>query len=123
MKHNRSFVQSVRDALHGIVYTAKTERNFRFELVIALIVLPGVFFVPLTMVERVGVWLVVCAVLFVELINTAIERAVDVATQKQNETARCAKDTAAAAVLVVVVGAFGYACFLVWNIGQRLFLF
>ncbi len=122
MEHNRPFEHSVRDALRGIAYTIKTERNFRLELVGAFVVLCGSFFVPLTMPEKIGAWIVVFFVLCAELFNTAIERAVDVAMREENAIARHAKDTAAAAVFVVSIGAFFYGCFLVWNIVQRVSL-
>ena len=45
------------------------------------------------------------AVISAELINTAIEKAVDTATKEISPTAKFAKDVAAGAVLVVAVGA------------------
>ncbi len=119
MKHNRPFGNSVRDALRGVYHAAQTERNFRFELAVACVVLPGAFFVPLTMAERAGVWLCVFAVLVAELFNTAIEHTVDVATQEQSEVARVAKDTSAAAVLFVSIGALCYGCAVAWLVVQR----
>ena len=54
--------------------------------------------------EGTTAWLVAFfnySVLTVELLNTAIERAVDTATEEFSETAKLAKDAAAAAVLTV----------------------
>ncbi len=53
--------------------------------------------------------LMICLVLVLELINTAIERCVDLVTKDYRELARVAKDVSAGAVLVasmfsVVIG-------------------
>ncbi len=114
IKRKRVFFDTVRDALCGLRHTIYTERNFRREIFIACIVLPGVFFLPLTMLERAGAWACVVIVLVAELFNTALERAVDVATQEYSELARQAKDTAAAAVLIVSISVALYGGMLVW---------
>lgn len=119
-QHSRSFMDSVRDACAGIVYTWKSERNFRIEIGFAVVALSGMFFVPLTHGERFGIVLAICAVLSAELFNTAIERTVDVATTAKNPLAGAAKDAAAASVLIVSIGAAIYGCVLLGTVINRL---
>ena len=92
-------------ALSGIYNAIRTEFNLRFHLVIANLICILAYFYQL---ERTG-WAVlvvtIFAVISAELINTAIEKAVDTATKEISPTAKFAKDAAAGAVLVVAVGA------------------
>lgn len=90
-------------ALSGILSAAGSERNFRIELVFAVIAL------VLCAVLRVPTWGWVCVliliglVLFAELFNTAIEAVVDLASPEYHELAKRAKDIAAGAVLTLSV--------------------
>ncbi|MBB6675307.1 diacylglycerol kinase family protein [Cohnella nanjingensis] len=86
--------------MNGIVYALRTEPHMRMHLAATAIVfaLAGVLELPR------GDWLWLLAVSGVvwiaELVNTAIERAVDLASPERSELAKAAKDAAAGAVLV-----------------------
>ncbi len=117
MKQVQSLLHSFCDAWRGITTTVRTERNFRIEVIVAMGVLIAVSVIPLHAMERIGAWMVVFIVLVAELFNTAIERAVDCATQEYSDVARVAKDAAAGAVLMAGFGALVYGGFLLWRIG------
>jgi len=94
-----------RWAWAGICAAVRAERNMGIHLVIASIALAPFVFVPW---PEAAFWRVVTAVALVlafELANTAVERAVDLATTRRHPLAKAAKDAAAGAVLVVA----GYA--------------
>lgn len=103
-----------RVAFAGIGAVWHTSGNFRLEVAI------GVLALSLSLVLRTGVVpvLIMCAlVLSLELINSAIEAAVDLISPELHPLAKVAKDAAAGAVLVaallsVVVG--------VWLLGPPL---
>ncbi|MCL2364050.1 MAG: diacylglycerol kinase family protein [Defluviitaleaceae bacterium] len=111
MNKNRNFASALRFALAGIKHTAKHERNFRIHIIAAVLALVFCF------VFRVDGWLflaVVLSIFFVlamELVNTAVEAAVDlVCKDTLHPLAKIAKDAAAGAVLLasfqaVIVGA------------------
>ena len=67
----------------------------------------------MTRFELLAVMLAVSFVLIAEMINTALEKAIDVATNSFDPLARVAKDVAAGAVLVAAVNAVfvGYLVF------------
>lgn len=109
----------LRNARNGFFRTLETEANFRIEIMIALVAIPGAFFLPLTMLERCGVWFFAVAVLVAELFNTAVERFVDGHVPEHSPHARDAKDAAAAAVLLVVVAAALYGVAIAWRLGTR----
>lgn len=96
----RRLLDSFTYAMEGIVYALKTQRNMRIHLVAAAVVLSYSFFARITRLELILVILAVTMVIICELINTAIEKTVDIATQEFHPIAKIAKDVAAGAVLV-----------------------
>lgn len=94
------FSDSLKHAIDGILYVERFERNFRFELFFGMFVLiAGVFF-GVSAVEWCVLVLTVSLILALEMVNTAIERCVDLVTLEYKELARIAKDVAAGAVLI-----------------------
>ncbi len=88
-------------AFHGIIDTARVEHNFRFMLGIFGLVVAGGSALKISGIEW-AVVLICCGLsLGVELINTAIEAVVDLATKENNPLAKKAKDAASGASLVV----------------------
>jgi len=105
MHKNRNFMESFKYAFSGFFYALRTERNLRFHMWITVLI--GIFAYHFGL-ERAEWILLVVAITFVlvcELINTAIENAVDTATVEYSPTAKIAKDVAAGAVLVASVSA------------------
>ena len=102
---NRHFRTSFKHAADGIVYALRCERNFRTDIVCAAYVIWFASACGLSGTEWAVLFAVIGAVLFAELINTAIERAVDAFSEERSEAAKNSKDTAAGAVLAMALGA------------------
>ncbi len=100
------FMKSFRYALRGISYAWKTEENFRSEVVISVIVLVMSFAFPLRPIQQVLVGLLVVWVLTLELVNTVLERMMDILNPKIHPFVKVTKDLMAGAVLVSAAGAF-----------------
>jgi diacylglycerol kinase len=98
-----SFWQSLRIALHGVAHVLRTERNAQIEGVIALIAISLGLFLRITTVEWAIVFVLIGAVLSLEILNTAIEAVVDLTTDHYHELAKIAKDAAAGAVLIMAI--------------------
>ncbi|MCC5892953.1 diacylglycerol kinase [Exiguobacterium sp.] len=92
-------------AVHGIVHAARTERNMRVHLVASILVGIFAWFLPTTRVENIVLFGWVILVIAFELMNTAVERTVDLVTSEVRPLAKQAKDVAAGAVLVASFGA------------------
>ena len=99
----RTFFDSLKDCLRGIKNTYKTDANFRREIIIGLLVIVGGLILKLNVTEWIIVILLIGLVLVCELINTAIEKAVDLYTKKYNAAAKVIKDTSAGAVLTISI--------------------
>lgn len=92
-------------ALNGIRAAVQEERNFRFHLCAAIYVYAAAFLAGLEAVEYALLALCIFAVMSMELMNSAIERAVDKPDTEHWWSAGAAKDMAAGAVLVTAIGA------------------
>lgn len=99
-KRSRTFRQAVFFAYNGIVRAFKSERNFRFQLFAAFVVMTLAVLLSVSLLETVVLLLVIAVTLTLELINTAIEHVVDLVTTDEHPQAKAAKDIAAGAVLV-----------------------
>ena len=86
-------------AFKGIIYCIKSERNMRIHLCAAFYVLLIMPFFELEKSERAVIYIVISLVIALEMINTAVEAAVDLKTKERDSLAGIAKDCAAGAVL------------------------
>lgn len=96
-----SFSESVGHALDGVEYTVNHERNFKIEILFAILVSIAAFVLKVSLVEWCVLVLTMAVVLSLEIINTAIERSIDLVTKDYKELAKIAKDAAAGAVLIM----------------------
>lgn len=100
-KRSKNYADSFKHAYTGIKTAVIEERNLRFHFCAAVVVIGLGFFYSITRTEWLVLVLCIFAVLVAEMTNTAIERAVDVATERFMEEAKKAKDIAAGSVLLV----------------------
>lgn len=103
MQRNTNFYQSLTYALSGLFYAIRRERNLRFHIAAASGITLFGFFYGLDRIEWAILAAVFGTVISSELVNTAVENAVDTATHEYHPNAKAAKDTAAAAVLVSAI--------------------
>ena len=96
---------AANNAINGILQAARTQRHLKFHLVAAFSVLLFCFALGVDKYEFAIITLVTLLVIMAEMFNSALEAAVDLATQELREPARKAKDIAAGAVLICAVGA------------------
>ncbi|WP_018753307.1 diacylglycerol kinase family protein [Paenibacillus sanguinis] len=103
MKPDRHWSSTFRYALEGIVSSLRTQRNLRVHCVVAVLVIIASIVLSLPVKDVAVLLLVIALVISLELVNTAIEAAVDLAEPKWHHLAKIAKDAAAGAVLVAAV--------------------
>jgi len=99
----RRFLTSVRYALSGIALAVRKERNMRIHLIATAVVVLLALWIGLRPVE----WAVLLAlfglVIGLELVNTAVERVVDLVSPERKPLAKEAKDAAAGGVLAAAL--------------------
>ena len=108
-----SVLQSFNFAFEGIIHVLRTQRNMRIHFMIAAGVLIGALIVGVSRLELVILLMAISFVLIAEMINSALEAGIDVATTSFDPLAKLAKDIAAGAVLIATVNALavGYLVF------------
>jgi diacylglycerol kinase len=93
-------LDSLRHARDGFAFTLRYERNMRIHTSIAVIIMVFALFIYVSAIELLLMLLAITLVIVSELLNTAIEKTLDLAMPEQHPLAKAAKDCAAAAVLV-----------------------
>ncbi|MDQ3121446.1 MAG: diacylglycerol kinase, partial [Actinomycetota bacterium] len=108
-----SLFQSFNHAVEGVIHALRTQRNLWIHFSIAAAVLVAAVAFGVSKLELMVLLLAITFVLVAELVNTAIEAAVDVASTSFDPMAKLAKDIAAGAVLIAALNAMavGYLVF------------
>src|SRR5256885_4141299 len=108
-----SVLESFNYAFEGIIHVLRTQRNMRIHFLVAAVVLVVAFAAGVSKLELIALLLAIAFVLIAEMINTALEGAIDVATTSFDPMAKLAKDIAAGAVLIAAINAVavGYLVF------------
>lgn len=102
-----SFLKGFGYAGRGIAAAVREERNLRFHICAAFYVLILSLFYPLGRAEYAVLFITIGGVMAMELMNSAVERAVDTPDPAHWLAAGGAKDMAAGGVLVYSIGAVG----------------
>ena len=107
----RRLQHSLRCAVQGLVETWKTQPNFRLHVLFGISVTAAGLWCSLAPSEWLWITFSIGLVLFAELMNTAVERLVDLIVGiAPHPVARFVKDVSAGAVLVCVM----LACVIGW---------
>ena len=98
------FFRSFPYAIEGIMYAFRHDQNLRIHFLAAIFVIIASIFFKVSAFEMgilgVMILLVICA----EIINSAIEKMVDLITTEHRKEAKIAKDVSAGMVLLTAIG-------------------
>lgn len=116
---NQGFFLRLRFAIAGLIHCFRTERSLRTQGIALLGVLLCLLFL-----RPAPIWwalTIICGtgVLSAELFNSALERLADHLHPKLHPQIRIVKDFAAAAVLLIALGAIGVAAALVTEVLRK----
>ena len=108
-----SVMESFNFAIEGVIHVLRTQRNMRLHFAAAVAVIVVAVAVGVSKLELSVLLISIAFVLVAEMINTAVEGAIDAATTSFDPMAKLAKDIAAGAVLISSVNAVavGYLVF------------
>jgi diacylglycerol kinase (ATP) len=91
----------------GVSEAFRVESAFRQELLLVAVLVPNLFWLPLTTLERVLLVFVLVQVLVVELLNSSLEAAIDRISLERHKLSGRAKDFGSAAVFLTLALAIG----------------
>ena len=106
----RRLLRATVYSVQGFVHAFRNEAAFRQELALTVVLVPAALWLGRDVIERAMLVAVLFFVLAVELLNSAVEAAVDRHGDEHHELSGAAKDLGSAAVFVsltIVVVAWG----------------
>lgn len=113
----RRLIKSFHYAIRGIGFNLAYERNFRIHCFAALTVfLAAAMFYDFSRLEWGLLILQVTTVMGAESMNSAVEQTDNKITTERSRRIRHAKDSAAAAVFMIALGAVAVAFLLFWDV-------
>jgi diacylglycerol kinase len=107
-----TLARSFRYAFAGLFYVARSQRNFRIHMAAALVAAALALALGFAPVEWAVLATIITLVMTLEMVNTVVEAAVDLASPEYHVLAKIAKDVAAGAVLLTAIGAVVVGLFL-----------
>lgn len=114
LSHGQKFLKGFDYAYEGLVFAINHEKNMKFHFLTCAIVLVASLFFNLSRIEMMFLVFSISSVIALELVNTALENAVDIAADgRWLSLAKSAKDVSAAATFIAALNAIfvGYMIF------------
>jgi diacylglycerol kinase (ATP) len=108
-------INAARYSRDGLIEAWRNEDAFRQEVVLVVLLTPLALWLPVTLVEKILLIGVLLLVLIVELLNSAVEVAVDRDSYEINSLGKRAKDIGSAAVLLTLLLAGGTWAAILWS--------
>jgi len=96
----RRFLLAGKYSVEGLVASFRREEAFRCEVILALLFFPLSFWLGRTLQEALLLVMTIFGVLIAELLNTAMEAAIDRSGTEIDDLAKYAKDAGSAAVFL-----------------------
>lgn len=111
----RSIIQSFNYAVNGIITALKSERHMRVHYAVSLAIIIASLFFDFSKTEFLILLFAISLVIVAEMLNTAIEKVIDMITLDYHPLARVVKDVAAGAVLIASMNALVVAYLLFFD--------
>lgn len=99
----KTYFQSQKHAIHGLISIIKNERNFRIQLVVAVLVVILGILLEISHTAWIAVGFLIALVLIAEAFNSVIEALSDTISQEYRVNIKYAKDVSAGCVLVSAI--------------------
>lgn len=99
-KPEYTLFKNTRYALNGLVEVTKNEKSFRLQILLFVVGMAVAWSLPIEFVYKAILAVSLFVPLIAEIINSAIERTVDLVTFDHHELAKRAKDAGAALVFL-----------------------
>jgi len=103
MDRIRQFARSLGCAARGLSYALRHESNFQNEIIIAFLIVAAMIYYRVTRAEMIVLSMLIMVVLIMELVNTVVERIVDILKPRVHPYIRLVKDLMAASVLLASI--------------------
>jgi diacylglycerol kinase len=113
--------RSFRCAFRGIYLAWTQEQSFRLQSLIALFVIGLIFYFPLKIWQVIILLMLIMLVLILELINSILERIIDVLKPRLHPYVEDVKDMMAATVLIAALASLIVGLIIFWPYFSEIF--
>lgn len=96
--------KSFHYALTGIDYALNSDQNLVVHFIVSFLVIIASIFLELSTFEMAILGVTILLVITTEMLNTSIEKAIDLVTKEHRTDAKIAKDVASGMVLITAAG-------------------
>jgi len=100
----KKLIKSFKYAFEGIDYALNNDQNLVIHFIAASLVIIASIFLDVSPYEMGILGITILVVIATEMINSAIEKMVELITKEHREEARIAKDVSAGMVLLTAIG-------------------
>jgi len=111
----RKLLDSFNYAIEGLVYSVRTQRNMKIHMAATMVILLACFFFNISKIEILIVTITITMVIVAEMVNTAIECALDATTNYYHPLVKIAKNVSAGAVLITALNAIVVGYIVFWD--------
>ena len=98
----RRIINASRYSLQGLIYALKNEQAFRYEAAVFAVICVLLWVMPLTFWHRIFLAVMWLAVMALELVNSAVEKAFDLISEEYSPKIKAGKDMISASVFIMV---------------------
>ncbi|MBD3798346.1 diacylglycerol kinase [Sulfuricurvum sp.] len=102
-KPRHTLLKNTRYALNGLIEVTKNEKSFRLQILLFVVGMVIAWTLPIDFLHHAILATSLFVPLIAEVINSSIERTVDLVTYEHNELAKRAKDAGSALVFLSLV--------------------
>lgn len=114
MKKIKKLFGSFLNAYRGLAYVVDKEQNFKIELIAGIAVIVTMILLEVERWEAVALLFAIVGVLVLEMVNTLVERIVNIFKPRMHPHARVIKDVMASSVFIASVGAAAVGVIIFW---------
>lgn len=114
-KKRQRIAKAFKVAIEGIVYTFKFNRFMKIHYMLVALMIIGSFTFKISKIEKLLLVFTVGLVIVCEMVNTAIEKTIDMTTDENNELAKIAKDVASGGVVIATLNAVVATCVIFYD--------
>lgn len=107
--------KSFWNAISGVIWILKSERNFQIEVFALLINLFLIVFLKVSSIDSAIILAVCFCILSLEILNTCIEKICDIIQPEFDERIKIIKDIAAGAVFIMAIASVAVGVLIYWK--------
>ena len=100
----KKFKKSFRFALEGIDYALNSDQNLVMHFIVAFLVIIASVLLGISSFEMAILGVAILLVITTEMLNTSIEKMIDLITKEHRADAKIAKDVASGMVFITALG-------------------